>query len=377
MDLSCYNSYYEIDLRKIAENYRKVCTHVAPTGVIPVLKANAYGIGLREAAKVLVQRCGSPVIACAQVYEGMALRECGLTDIDIILVGQVLKQALPHAVKWDLQLPLFSVQRAVSLSEEGARQGKTVKVHIKIETGMNRLGVKPGEELAELIRAVKSLPNLQVMGVHTHFAQAEIGGDEYTMLQFDRFRRGVEQLRAAGIDPPYVHCCNTGAAEWYREAVEYSTHVRVGSLVLGYSDLEDGTNPFGVQDPLSWHSRISTIRTVYPGETVGYNRRFRPEKPTRIALVGVGYADGLFCPMCRSHGPVLVKETRTHFIDACMDQCFIDVTDVDCRPGDEVTFFGYSSGGAYLSVQEFSQYGQLYPAYTASPPERVGRVYIE
>ena len=187
----------------------------------------------------------------------------------------------------------------------------------------------------------------------------------------------MEQLRGAGFPLAYVHCCNTGATEWYREAVEYSTHVRVGSLLFGYSDIADDSNPVQVRDILSWRSYIYHIKRVMPGESVGYDQFYKPDRPTDLAIVGVGFADGIFCPMAKRQGAVLVNDTRTHFVDTCMDQSFIDVTGLDCKVGDPVTFWGYSpSGGAYLSPKEFSKYGQIYTAYTSHCPERIKRVYL-
>lgn len=376
MELSCYNSYYEVDLGGILENYERIRRYIAPAEVIPVIKANAYGMGTVEVARAMAERGGCPVLACAQVFEGLSIREAGILSPEILIIGPVADATIPHAVRNDLQIPLYTPQGVLALSAEATRQGKHVRAQIKIETGMNRMGARPGEELEQLLSTLAQCPNIEITGAYTHFVQAEIAGDEVTRQQFQRFQAGIRQIRDAGLSLRYVHCCNTGATEWFQEAVEFSTHVRVGSLFLGYSDLVGGSNPIGVQDVLSWRGTVAHVKTVYPGETVSYDCLFKPDKPTDIALVGVGFADGLFCPMCRHDGPVLVNGVRTHFIDTCMDQCFIDVTGIPCKAGDEVTFFGHSKTGAFLSPQEFSKYGQIYTAYTASAPERVKRIYI-
>lgn len=377
MELSCYNSYYEINLETLFENYAKIGRYMAPAAVMPVLKANAYGMGTLEIAQALTGRFNCPVIACSQVYEGLVLRENGIFTPDILILGPVLEQTLPHVVHWDLQIPLFTCQGVRALSREADRQGKRVKAQIKIETGMNRIGVLPGENLDALLQTLQQCPNIEITGAFTHFAQAEYRDDAFTKEQFQRFCSGVEQIRARGFALRYVHCCNTGASEWFSEAVAYSTHIRVGSLVFGYSDIADGSNPVGVQDMLSWRSHIHHIQHVSPGESVSYDQFFKPDRPTDLAVVGVGFADGLFCPMVRQGGAVLVNDTRTHFIDTCMDQCFIDITGIDCKIGDPVTFWGYSpSRAAYLSPEEFSQYGQIYTAYTSSCPDRIKRVYL-
>lgn len=377
MELSCYNSYYEINLEALFDNYNKIKNYVAPAEVIPVLKANAYGMGTEEIAQALVGHCGCRVIACSQVYEGLVIRQGGILSPDIIILGPVMDHSLSHVVHWDLQIPVFTAEGVLALAKEAARQGKRAKAQIKIETGMNRIGVRPGAELESIIQTLRQCPNIEITGAFTHFAQAEYPGDTFTKQQYQIFQQGVHQLQEAGFALEYIHCCNTGASEWFSEAVSGSTHIRVGSLVLGYSDIADGSNPIGVRDMLAWRSYISHIKRVYPGESVGYDQFFKPEKPTDIAIVGVGFADGLFCPMVKQQGAVLVNDTRTHFIDTCMDQCFIDITGIPCKVGDPVTFWGYSpSGKAYLSPEEFSKYGQIYTAYTSTCPDRIKRIYI-
>lgn len=377
MELSCYNSYYEINLETLFENYRKISDFIAPAAVIPVLKANAYGMGTVEISHALVNHCNCPVLACAQVFEGVTMRESGLYSPDILLVGPAPDYSMPHVVRCDLQPPVFTPEGVRALSKEAERQGKRAKAQVKIETGMNRIGVQPGAELEALIETIRQCPNVEITGAFTHYAQAEYPGDTFTQQQFQVFEAGVKQLRDSGFTLRYVHSCNTGATEWFSQAVAASTHIRVGSLVLGYSDISDGSNPIGVQDMLSWRSTILNIKRIMPGESLGYDQFFKPERPTDVALVGVGFADGLFCPMVKQGGAVLVNDTRTHFIDTCMDQSFIDVTGLDCKVGDPVTFWGYSpSRKAYLNPEEFSKYGQIYTAYTSICPDRIKRVYI-
>lgn len=378
MEPSCYNSYYEIHLDTLVDNYERIARFTAPAKVMPVLKANAYGMGTAEVAQALTERCGCPIFACSQVYEGLVIREAGILEPDILIIGPVLEQALPHVVRQNLQIPLFAPEGVFALSREADRQGRRVKAQIKVETGLNRIGARPGAELDAVIRAVRQCPNVEISGAFTHFAQAEYPGDSFTIEQYRRFQEGVAQLRESGFALEYVHSCNTGATEWFREAVEGSTHVRVGSLLFGYSDISDGSNPVQVRDMLSWRSYISHIKRVMPGESVGYDQFFKPDRPTDLAVVGVGFADGLFCPMVKKQGAVLVNDTRTHFVDTCMDQCFIDITGIDCKVGDPVTFWGYSpSGAAYLSPEEFSRYGQIYTAYTSHCPDRVRRIYVK
>ena len=182
MDLTCYNSYYEVNLSVLEENFKKISRFIAPAQVIPVLKADAYGMGALEIARVLTERCGCRTLACSQTYEGLVLREGGITDAEILIMGPVLHDTLPHAVRWDMQIPLFTPERVRSLSREAARQGKTVKAQIKIETGLNRIGAWPGKQLQEVIDALHQCPNIQVVGAFTHFAQAKTPSQKNSLL---------------------------------------------------------------------------------------------------------------------------------------------------------------------------------------------------
>ena len=187
MELSCYNSYYEVDLGGILENYERIRRYIAPVEVIPVIKANAYGMGTVEVARAMAERGGCPVLACAQVFEGLSIREAGILSPEILIIGPVADATIPHAVRNDLQIPLYTPQGVSALSAEATRQGKHVRAQIKIETGMIRMGARPGEELEQLLSTLAQCPNIEITGAYTHFVQAEIAGDEVTRQQFQRF----------------------------------------------------------------------------------------------------------------------------------------------------------------------------------------------
>ena len=190
--------------------------------------------------------------------------------------------------------------------------GKIGKIQVKLETGMGRIGVKPGPELDQLLDCVLALGNLEIMGVFTHYATAYQPGSEYARRQLALFQQGVKQMEARGIRPPYVHSAATAAAVWFPES--HCTHVRCGSLYLGYSNLQSRENPLGVEEPASWRAFITNIRRIEPGESVGYQRHFTAQRPTTVATVDVGYSAGLNRPLALSGGPVLVKGRRTRYL---------------------------------------------------------------
>ena len=357
MDIGMYNSYLEVDFGKMKESFRKVQAAAGKRGVIPVLKANAYGIGLIPMADFLVNTMNCDVMAVAQTSEGVLLREGGFRKADIMLLGPAPEHAVIYAVENDLLLPVFNEQNARWASEAAQKLGKTARVQIKIDTGMNRIGVAQGQPLADFLKVLKTLPALQVEGVFTHFVNATYTDDPQTPVAYAKFEQAVAQIREAGIEPRYIHCCNTGATSWFKGDL-ISTHVRPGSLYMGYDSMDDGTNWLEVEEGISWRAFVTNIHTVKAGESCGYCNHHVCEKDTVVATVDIGYADGLYRPMAQggTGGVCLVNDSRCKYLATSMDQTMVDVTGVDVQVGDQVTVFGFSLGGAKLPLAELQNY---------------------
>jgi len=357
MDIGMYNSYLEVDFGKMKESFRKVQAAAGKRGVIPVLKANAYGIGLIPMADFLVNTMNCDVMAVAQTSEGVQLREGGFRRADIMLLGPAPQHAVIYAVENNLLLPVFNQQNARWASEAAQALGKTARVQIKIDTGMNRIGVAQGQPLEDFLKVLKSLPALQVEGVFTHFVNATYTDDPQTPVAYAKFEKAVAQVRAAGFTPKYIHCCNTGATSWFKGDL-ISTHVRPGSLYMGYDSMDDGTTWLEVEEGISWRAFITNIHTVKAGESCGYCNHHVCEKDTLVATVDIGYADGLYRPMAQggTGGVCLVNDTRCKYLATSMDQTMVDVTGVDCKVGDQVTVFGFSLNGAKLPLAELQNW---------------------
>ena len=377
MDIGMYNSYLEVDFGRMKESFRKVQAAAGRRGVIPVLKANAYGIGLVPMADFLVNTMNCDVMAVAQTSEGVLLRQAGFRQADIMLLGPAPRHALPYAVENDLLLPVFSRETALWADEAAAALGKTARVQLKIDTGMNRIGVRQGAALEDLLAFLKTLEHLRVEGVFTHFVNATYTDDPQTPVAYAKFEQAVAQLRAAGFAPKYIHCCNTGATSWFKDD-RISTHVRPGSLYMGYDSMDDGTNWLGVEECVSWRAFITNIHTVPAGESCGYCNHYVCRRDTVVATVDIGYADGLFRPLAQggTGGVLLVNDTRCRYLATSMDQTMVDVTGVPCRVGDQVTVFGYSQGGAKLPLAELMRYtGQNLSYPLCLTNHRVKRIY--
>lgn len=377
MNLGYYNSYLEVNLNKISDNLEKVRAHIGPThSYLPVLKSNAYGAGIVKVADYFVNNHGIKFIAVAQLCEAAQIRNAGIDAPQLLLLGAVPSHALEYVVKYRVQVPIFNEQGVCLLSKAIRECGeKSIQVHLKIETGMNRIGVESGEPLEKLLDVIKRIGNIEIDGVFTHFATADYYNDSFAREQFARFKIALGQVSARGISPRYVHACNSGATIWFREA--YGTHVRSGALHLGYSTMADDSNPLNLEEALSWRAFITNVHTVFPGQSVGYGRGFRPKEPTRVATIGVGAADGLYRALGQKFAPVIVNGNRTRYLGICMDQCFIDVNSIPCAIGDVVTLFGRDPSGLLLSPVELARFiDQSRSSIQCYLSERVKRNYI-
>lgn len=368
------NAYFKVDTNKVVNNYFKVKNYIGESvRIIPVIKGNCYGYGLIPMAKLFEERCHVDILANAAIYEAVQLREAGV-NCEILIIGGVPQHLISAAVMYHLQMPLFEKITAKHLNDIAKEADKKVKVHIKIETGMNRLGVKPGKPLADLLAYVDTLEYVEIVGVYTHFATSTAAyNDAFALEQHRIFQEGVKQLQEHGIKPQYIHCCNSAATAWFRDA--YGTHVRSCSSILGHMSMEDGTEPIGLEEPVEIRAFITNIHEVKPGESVGYSRYFKVERPMTVATLTVGFADGFYPMWMKGQAPVLVSGKRTRFLGCCMDQSFIEVTDIPCEIGQSVTLIG-KEGDEKITTWEIEQFtGNTFEYLFGTIGPRVARIY--
>ena len=200
MDLKYYNSYVEVDLDVIRSNIEKVKKHIGPNvGMIPVDKGNAYGMGTVPIARMLTQDFGADIISVAQIYEAAQIREAGMKDVEILIMGGIPFHAMPYAVQYRVQLPLFNKESALALSKAARDAGVArVEAQIKVETGLNRIGVRPGQPMQELLECIKQCGNIDVVGCFTHFAHSTDYNNPFAKEQLACFKEGVAQIKADG-----------------------------------------------------------------------------------------------------------------------------------------------------------------------------------
>ena len=364
MDTSLYSSALYVDMN-IFDNNIQILTRRHKL-LIPVLKSDAYGLGLLPMARRLTQHPGVKMLAVAQVLEGAVLREGGIGG-EILVLGGTLPRQWQAATELGLTLTVTRPGMVTELN----RLGKAMNVHLKIETGLNRNGIRPGDELAGVIDELKNSCYVNLAGTYSHFAQAETPDRQRCAGQKAEFDKALAQLEGAGIDPGLRHMSNSAAAEWMQEA-EYDA-VRIGRGL--YMDAQDA--PLGqIREVASWRAAIVGLRDLPAGTRLGYGQGITLDRDTRVAMVNVGYGDGLNHRVA-SGGPALVGGKTACFLGCCMDQSFLDVGDIPCDIGSEVTLFGYDGTGNFLSSQEVARLcDDEGCGLTAALGSRVARVYL-
>ena len=374
-----YSSHLFVDLDILRANARSILAELGGEAeLIPVLKDDAYGLGLVPVAKALCALPEIRTLALAQVSECVRLREAGIRQ-DLLILGGLPTAHVRHAVACGAVMTVGRLGLVPEIAREARQQGVRARVHIKIETGLNRIGVRPGEELAALLdELAQAADAIQVDGAFSHFSDLKcLGLDDSSRQQLARFEDALAQLETAGVRPRLKHMSASASSEWMPEA-RYNA-VRVGRRL--YMDHQDrprqpGT-PGAVRELASWRASIVNLRALEVGATLGYGGEFRLDAPRTIATVSAGYGDGLNLQLAENFAPVLVNGQRGRLMHTCMDQCFVDVTGIDCAVDDAVTFFGYSPEGELLSAQEVARIADCEGvSLTANLFPRVQRVYL-
>jgi alanine racemase len=364
-------TWAEIDLDALAHNLTCVRGRLGAAGLLAVVKADAYGHGAVPVARRL-EREGVEWFGVALPEEGLELREAGLRTPILILGGFAPAQAdmiLAH----DLTPALFRREQAEALRDAATRRRVVAKAQVKIDTGMGRLGV-PAAGVAELAATLAGMPAIDITGAFSHLAAADEPGDPYTAQQLQTFLRSVNVLREHGLRPELLHLANSPAILDHRAT--WMTLARPGLLLYGYNPNPRAT-PMPVRPVLTLKSRLIDVRDVPVGGTVGYGRTWRASIPSRIATLGIGYADGL--PRAASNrGQVLVRGRRVPMAGrVSMDLTTIDITAVpEAGLGDVAILIGRQGGDALGADALASAAGTIPWEILARLGPRVPRVVL-
>ena len=310
--------------------------------VTAVVKADAYGHGVEEVSRVVLEN-GADRLAVACISEAKQLRRAGI-DAPILILGASDVSDAPEIVSNGIIPAVFSYNFASALSDAGRAQGKNVKIHIKVDTGMSRIGFVAGEDedsAVSVIKRIYELPNIEIEGIFSHFSTADEEDKAYTKRQFDVFVSFCDRLIAEGIEIPIRHIANSAAIMMYPET--HLEMVRAGIILYGlYPSQEVDKTRLPLVPVMRLKSRITMVKEKEAGWGVSYGREYITGQRTRIATVPVGYADGYTRNLAKRASVLLKDGTCAKIIGRiCMDQCMIDVTNVNnISAGDEVTLFG-------------------------------------
>ncbi len=362
----------DIDLGILADNFSRIAQAVSPLGVIVVLKANAYGLGMREVARALAG-AGAAAIATAELDEALEALEFGLP---VLILGTVLPEELNPSLAAGVRIPVAGLEEARKISSAALALGTTAKCHLAVDTGMGRVGIRL-QDAPAMIPQIAALPGIELEGMYSHFPTAYIGGDRDTAAQMDEFRKLASELAARGIHIPWLHIANSDAINNFEEACRAPfTHVRTGINLYGSFDIV-GNRRLHLRPVLSMRARLAQVRILPAGSSIGYGRTFRCPCDMRVGTVAAGYADGL--PLALSNrGSLLIRGRACPVLGrVSMDYTTVALDQVpDAEAGDEVICVGGEAAGAN-SVETWANLKGTHPyEVICSIGSRVLRKYI-
>jgi alanine racemase len=386
-------AWVEINLDDLSNNFKLVKDYISSlkavntTGpkIMAVVKANAYGHGLIEISRKAVLS-GASWLGVALVHEGLMLRAGGI-KVPILCLGSHAPEKIKDAVENDITLSATSLESAKLISDFCIQANKEAKVHIKIDTGMNRIGINYKNAIQSIL-LIKSLPKLNVDGVFTHFACASEEAESYTLMQWERFSRIIKELKAMDIEIRNYHCANSAAFVRYPHM--HLDMVRLGIIIYGMNPFNSDFSDFCSKDAsefikrlkpiLSLKAKISFIKRIAAGERISYRGTFKTKKESIIATIPLGYADG-YSRHFSNKAEMIFNDCFAPVVgNVTMDQTMIDLT--DCRDvkkaktGDEVVMIGKNNGLEITATGLADLIGTINYEIVCMIGDRIPRLYI-
>lgn len=367
MDQYLKRTWAEVDLDAISRNYDMIKKAAGDAECMCIVKADAYGHGAVPVSRQLFD-CGARFFAVSNIEEALQLRDGGISG-GILILGYTPPELADVLYINDISQTVFSVSGAKQLAY--AAHGRNIKVHIKLDTGMSRLGLNgTAEEMADQALEICGIKGLRVEGLFTHFARADERNDEVTAAQFSLFSAVSDALKASGVDIKYLHCCNSAGMLAYPQ---YRLNMcRPGLIIYGLS-------PFGGEygtPAMTLKTVVSQIKTLPAGASISYGGRFVTDRESRIAVLPVGYADG-FARLLSGKAQVLINGRRVNTVgNICMDMTMADVTDEDVSEGDTAVIIG-SDGDERITAEDVARMTGTIPYEVISLiGKRVPRVFL-
>ncbi|KXZ40515.1 alanine racemase [Alkalithermobacter thermoalcaliphilus JW-YL-7 = DSM 7308] len=366
-------TWAEINISNLRENYRNIKKLVKEdTKICGVVKANAYGHGSVYIAKVLVEE-GVDYLAVATLEEALELRLNHIT-IPILCLGYINETDIQIALNQDIDITVYSYNMAKNISKLAKNLNKKCNIHIKIDTGMSRLGFKANNETVEIIEKIYSLPEINIVGIYTHFARADEIDKTFTHSQFEEFMYIIDKLKEKNIKIPIKHAANSAALI---DLPQYHLDmVRPGIILYGHYPSEDvNKEKIDLKPVMSLKTKVSNIKVLDSKRGVGYGHAYVTSENEKIATLPIGYADG-FTRMLSLSADVKINGKKFPVVGRiCMDQCMIQVNNANIKVGDEVLIFGEDED---LRIERFGKILKtINYELLCMVSRRVPRVYLE
>jgi alanine racemase len=377
MEYKLNRSWAEINLDNIAHNMKEIRRITNKNAeVMGVVKADAYGHGVLEVAKTLLEN-GASRLAVSMLDEAIQLRRTGI-DVPILILGYTDPIRAGEIIENDVTQSVYSHDLAQALSDEAVKQGRKVKIHIKIDTGMSRIGFLPGYSAVKNVVEISRLPNIIIEGLFTHFATADEKNREYTYAQFEKFMSICCELQRIGIHIPVKHCANSAGIIEYPEM--HLDMVRPGIILYGMYPSEDvDKTKIDLKPAMTLKANVIMVKEVEKDTSISYGRIFTTNRTSQIATIPIGYADG-FARMLSNKGKVLIHGQFAPVAGRiCMDQCMVDVTDLNCKVevGDEVVIIG-PQGNNKITVEDVAQtIGMINYELVCIVGKRIPRAFVK
>ena len=375
-------TWAEISLNAIEHNYNVIRNKVADdTKVCCVIKADGYGHGAVELSQVY-EKLGADFFAVSNIDEGIEIRKSG-SKLPIVILGYSPVSEAENLAEYDISQAVFSLEYAKELSEKCIEEDCICKMHIKVDSGMSRIGFMcqefPRDEYSiEEICEACCLPNLEVEGLFTHFcvSDEDAEGREFTNKQYENFIHVRDSLKKRGVDISVVHCSNSGAIEDYPETC--CDMVRAGIILYGLAPSSKLADRLDLVPAMTLKTVVAFVKEVQKGATISYGRTFTADRKMKIATVPIGYADG-FIRQNAKDGYMMVNGKKAKIVGRiCMDQTMLDVTDIeDVKTGDEVVVFGTGENGEPTADSLAENTGTINYETVCLVGKRVPRIYIK
>jgi len=347
-------TYCVIDLAALRWNFQQVRKTVGPgVKILSVVKANAYGHGARQVAKTLA-RAGSEGFGVATVEEGIELREAGIRA-PILVLTAIYPEQLGQLIQHKLTPAVSDLDTLRALEKLLCKRSRSLKFHLKVDTGMGRLGLLHSE-IESWLSELSRLKALKLEGLFSQLSHAEDEKGDYTQTQLKAFHRVVERFREAGLKPPSIHLANSAAL--IASPTTHFTMVRPGLMLYGLYPSPEMSRRLTLRPALSWKTRVLQVKQLPAGSSIGYGQTFVTQRESRIATLPVGYADG-YHRLLSNHGAALVGGKRAPIVGRIsMDLTMVDVTDIaGVTRGDEVVLLGRQGDDA-VSADEMAGWAE-------------------